>query len=443
MADETLRADALPVAIGAREAPDERAERTDSILESLRIRNFRFLWMGTVFSSVGHFVQQVSIGWLIYDLTGSGALLGGINGMRSISMIGLAPFTGLIVDWMDRRSLMLFASVFLMATSVGLAVLAALDMVEVWHLFVFMFIFGGAQTFDQTVRQTATFDLVPRPLIPNAIALNTAGFGITRSFGPSMSGFLLAGIGVAGNFFVQGGTYLAAALTRLFIKFPARINAVRGGFSFDNFMQGLAHVSRDPVTRTFVLLGMIPPLFLIPTFLALMPIFAKDVYDGGPETLGLLASSVGIGGFLGSVFTASLGWFERRGIIQLVSLFVFASALFAFSSVGSLALAFPILALAGFAEMIYMTTNQTLLQLSVPNELRGRVTSLLMLNMGIVPIGGLFAGFSADAIGPQTTLKIMCGGALVIGLLVALFASSVRNLKLSEFAAERELIQAG
>jgi hypothetical protein len=166
---------------------------------SLHIANFRWLWLGTVFSSAGQWMQQVVIGWVVYDITGSGTILGGVNGIRSVAMLGLGPFAGVFVDRVNIKRLMLAVSIFLMALSAGMALLIEFDLIEIWHLFAFMFIFGVAQVIDNPLRSTLTFVLVPRALAPNALALNTAAMSSTRALGPGAAGALLPLIGASGT----------------------------------------------------------------------------------------------------------------------------------------------------------------------------------------------------------------------------------------------------
>ena len=142
------------------------------------------------------------------------------------------------------------------------------------------------------------------------------------------------------------------------------------------------------------------PLFIIPNFNALPPIYAKDIFAGGPDTLGMLLSAVGIGGIAGGFVTASLGQLERRGVLQLASLLLLSLSLIAFAFSTALWMALVFMVLAGFFEMIYLTTNTTLLQLSIPDSLRGRVTGIVSLRSGLMPVGAFIAGIGADFVGP-------------------------------------------
>jgi MFS family permease len=174
------------------------------------------------------------------------------------------------------------------------------------------------------------------------------------------------------------------------------------------------------------------PLFIIPNFNALPPIYAKDVFAGGPDTLGLLLSAVGVGGIAGGFVTASLGQLERRGVLQLVSLLLLSLSLIAFAASTELWIAFVFMVLAGFFEMIYLTTNMTLLQLSIPDALRGRVTGIVSLRSGLMPIGAFIAGIGADLVGPRV-MTLIFGGILIAIAVIVFFASPIiREYRLSQ-----------
>jgi predicted MFS family arabinose efflux permease len=174
------------------------------------------------------------------------------------------------------------------------------------------------------------------------------------------------------------------------------------------------------------------PLFIIPNFNALPPIYAKDIFAGGPDTLGLLLSAIGIGGIIGGFVTASLGQLERRGLLQLASLLMLSLSLIAFAISSVLWLALVCMVLAGFFEMIFLTTNMTLLQLSIPASLRGRVTGIISLRSGLMPVGAFIAGIGADLVGPQA-MTIVFGCIIAAIALTVFFASpTIRDYRLSQ-----------
>jgi predicted MFS family arabinose efflux permease len=281
------------------------------------------------------------------------------------------------------------------------------------------------------LRQTVVFALVPRSLALNAVALVQTGWALMRSLGPALGGFLLLWFGPGGNFLVQAGAHGLIALTIVRLTFPpGRSDGPRQAVR-QNLGDGLRYVARAPVTRAFMLLGWVLPLFIIPIFAALPPIYAKDIFGGGPEVLGLLLSAVGVGGIGGGVVTASLGRLERRGQVQLGALLLLSLALLGFALSPGLRVALPLLALAGFFEMIYLTTNQTLLQLSIPDELRGRVTAVASLTAGLSPLGSFVAGVGADLVGPRAVTIILSGSAAAIAVGTFFGSSTIRDYRLS------------
>ncbi|MSQ22229.1 MAG: MFS transporter [Dehalococcoidia bacterium] len=402
---------------------------------SFRYRDYTFLWSGTVLASAGMWIQQTTMGWIVYDLTRSSSMLGAISAVGGIPTLLIVPLAGVAADRFSRRWLMLVSQIAICVLTLALGIGLALHAIAIWHLFAFTALFSIGMAFNQPVRQTVVFDLVPREAIPNAVAMNSAGFNSTRALGPIAAGFLIAAFGPAGNFFIQAGLYLLVVFTILFISFPKKPPAHLGSSSIMHLAEGFQYVAKDSTARMLILLGLIPPLLVMPAFMSLMPVFAKDIFQAGPQGLGILLSANGLGGLLGALFTASLGNFDRRGALQLGALLGVGLAGVAFAFSSSLPVAMSILVAAGFCSMVYMTTNQTALQMAIPDRMRGRVTSIMMLNMGLMPIGGLIAGVGADIIGAPATVATMCGITLVITVLVTLFVPRIRNLRLSQIAS--------
>ncbi len=402
----------------------------------LRQRSFAWFLAGTTLSNSGQWIQQVTLSWLVYDLTGSGAMLGSLNLVRSLATLGLAPLAGVAIDRFARRRLMLVTNGWLFTLSLVFGFVLYFNPTLIWPLFVFSFLGGVAQAVDMPLRQTVVFALVSRAHAPSAVALVQTGWAVMRSIGPALGGFLILWVGPEGNFFVQAGAYALVALTILKLNFPPERSTLTPGGARGNLIEGLRYVVKEPTTRAFVLMGWVLPLFIIPTFSALPPIYAKDVFGGGPEILGALLSAVGIGGIGGGFVTASLGRFERRGVIQLVALLLLSFALIGFALSAQLWVALLCLAASGFFEMIYLTTNQTLLQLSIPDALRGRVTGIVSLNMGLMPIGALFAGVGADLFGPRVVTLILSGSAALIAVAVYFFSPIIRDYRLSAAMGE-------
>jgi predicted MFS family arabinose efflux permease len=402
-------------------------------LTSLRIRNFRWLLSGTVLGNAAQWIQQVTVSWLVYDITGSGTLLGSVNLVRSMATLGLVPLAGLLIDRLNRRTLILMTNGWLFVITLVLGLALLFTQADISYLFIFSFLAGMGQSLYTPIRQVFVFDLVPRDYTPNAMALVQTGWSLMRSFGPAIGGYLILWFGAGGNFLFMSGAYALIAVSFMQIRFPPRNMGVVTSSPLQNIKEGLRYVAKEQVTRTFMLIGFILPLFIIPIFTILPPIFAKDVFNGEADVLGLLLAFVGVGGIVGGVVTASLGRVERRGLIQLAALFLLSLSLIGFAFCTELWAALLFLVFAGFFEIIFLTTNQTLLQLSIPDELRGRVTSIVNLNMALSPLGGLVAGIGSDLLGgPKMITIILCSIAAGLSVLVLLFSPTVRNYRLSK-----------
>jgi len=411
----------------------DRAGKSPGPLASLVVRDFRILLAGTTLTNAAQWIQQVTLGWIVYELTGSGTMLGSMNLVRAAASIATIPVAGLLIDRFNRRTLMVGANLwlFVITSVLGVALISGIESI-LW-LLVFTALAGIASTVNQTLRQVVVFDVVPRALTPNAMALVQTGWALMRSLGPGLGGFLILWYGAGGNFLIQAGAYVLIALTIAQLRLPQRARrAADGRSALQNIREGLSYVVSDPVTRAFMLMGFVLPLFIIPIFAVLPPIYAKEVYGGEADVLGLLLAAVGVGAIFGGIVTASLGWFERRGLLQLGSLFLLALTLIAFSMTTVLWIGLVLLAVAGFFEIIFLTTNQTLLQLSIPDELRGRVTSVVNLNLALSPVGGMAAGVGSDLFGgPQVVTMGLGGTAAAIALLALAFSPTIREYRLS------------
>jgi MFS family permease len=426
---ETEKEPSAPTGADAQAASSEKI----GPFASLHIPNFRFQLGGGVLANVAQWIQQVTLSWLVYDLTGSGTILGSINLVRAVASLGMISLAGMLVDRLNRRVLITAENgcLFLVSLAVGLLIISGHP--SLWALFALAFAGGAIQTVDQTLRQVLIFDLVPRRLAPNAMALLQTGWSVMRVIGPSIGGFLILWFGPGGNFLVQAGAYALVAVTILQIRFPAHKPDTSRASPLQNIREGLAYVIKDRHTRAFTLMGIIMPLLTIPIFAVLPPVYAVEVFgDSTGSVLGLLMAAVGVGGIIGGVVTASMARVEHWGRLQLAALFLMCAALIGFAFTSNLPLALVLMVLAGFFELVFIAINQTLLQLSIPDHLRGRVSSVLNLSMALSPVGGMLAGGGSDLFGgPKIITIILASVAAIIAILVFIRSSTVRNYRLS------------
>ena len=404
---------------------------------ALRIRNFRFLLTGQIVSQAGNWIQQITVNWLVYNLTGSGTMLGTLSTIRAITSLGMIPAAGVLTDRVNRKKLMMTTNawLFIITLSFGLMlVFSHSQHSQVFYLFIFAFLVSLTYTIDSTLKQVVIFDLVPRGVTPNAIALFLTGSAMMRSFGPAIGGLLLIRFGPGGNFLVQAGTYVLIAFTIMQLRFPVQKYYTKHDSPLQNIREGIRYVVKERVTRTFVMMGFILPIFTIPIFTVLPPIYAVKIFgDPTGKVLTILMVSTGVGSVFGGVAAASLSRFERRGLVQLASLFLLAVSLIGFAFCTKVWTASLLLATAGFFESIFMTSNQTLLQLSIPDNLRGRVTSVVNLSAALAPVGGLIAGVGSDLLGgPKIITIVLASTAAGIAVIVFFVSSTIRNYRLSQ-----------
>jgi MFS family permease len=366
---------------------------------------------------------------VVYEITGSGALLGAVMGARAIPMLLLTPVSGMAADRYDRRRLMQAAQGLAAAVSLAFGAALALGIVSTWMLFAFTMLMGASNVMDRPARFTTAFELVPRELAVKAVALNTIGFSMARVVGPAVAGYLIAAVGGAGSFFLQGVLYAASGAMVLLVAFPARAAPKKERSALGDMLEGLHFAIVNPRTRVLLLIGLLPFFLLIPVFGTLYPIYAKDEFAAGPTGLGLLLTAVGVGGTLGGFIGNALGRAERQGLIQAISVAVMAAAIVGVAMSSSLSWAIVFSVIGGAAEMAHASSNMAMLQMSAPEAMRGRISALLMLNPALISIGALIAGPLSDAVGVRRASIMLAGAALAAVGALYLTSSVLRELR--------------
>ena len=374
-------------------------------------------------------IQHAALGWVVYEITGSGTLLGAVMGARAIPMILLAPVSGVAADRYDRRRLMQASQGLAAAVTLSFGAALALGMVSTWMLFAFTMLMGASNVMDRPARFTTAFELVPREIAVKAVSLNTIGFSMARVLGPMLAGYLIAAFGGAGAFFLQGVLYAASGLMVFLVAFPPRLSPQSRKSPWHDMKEGLRFVVSNPRTRVLLAVGFLPFFLLIPVFGTLYPIYAKDVFGVGPTGLGLLLTAVGIGGMLGGFIANALGAAERQGLIQSLWIVVMAAAIIGVALTPSFALAIVLSVIGGAAEMAHASSNMAMLQMSAPDAMRGRISSLMMLNPALISLGALVAGPLSDAAGVRNASIILAGAAIVTIAALYLLSAELRELR--------------
>jgi MFS family permease len=395
--------------------------------------NYRWLWVSSLCAYCSMWIQAATISWLAYDITGSATMVGAILAVRVIPLLSLAPLSGVAADRYDRRKLLQYAQWLSSGTVLLFGLLLAFDRVSTWMLFAFTIVLGAGNVIDRPSRHSTVFDVVPREIVPKAVAFNVMGNSSMRVLGPAMAGLLIAAVGAAGNFFIQGALYLASGLLVFLVVFPPKKPGLGKVSAWGELKEGFRYVGKDRTTRLLMTITSIQYFLLVPIFNTLFPVYAKDIYKVGPEGLGLMFTLVGVGGVIGAGTASALMRIDRIGLIQTGAMLVYCSALVGLALSSSYYLALAMCALAGAAEMVNSVNNQTMLQLSAPPEMRGRVVSLIQLNPALISSGSLLAGSLGDLIGaPGACIAVSAASAALI-LALLIFSPHLRGLRLSRY----------
>ena len=428
-ANEATLADEKPAEHIESQAKVREARSRLGTFSSLRHLDFRYLWTGTVMMSAGQWVQQVTLGWLIYDLTGNSVLLGALNGLRALPFLVTGPMAGVAADRMDRRKLLLRTQWVLIITAVLMGALVSSPYLHVWHIFLFTLITGVAWTITEPVRMSLIPAAVPKEELANAVALNSGGFNLMKVIGPALGGALIAWFGAGDNFFVQSVAYTGVLWMIYRIHIPPHRAEANKSSALANLKEGFAYVWSTPAVLALMTLAYVPRIFAVP-YQTLMPVFQKDVMHVGPGALGLLMAAPGIGAVIAVLTMATLGnRIKRQGNLLVCSIIVLGIFLIFFSQITWMPLALVTLVIVGMFQMFFLASTATMLQLIVPDQLRGRVLSLYMLDRGFMPLGALFAGTSAHFIGAPSTVATMGGIVILLTLFVAWRIPSIRTLE--------------
>ena len=380
---------------------------TSRTFRALRYRNYRLFFVGQGLSMVGTWLQQVAVGWLAYRLTGSALMLGVIAFCANAGFLFLGSFAGVIADRIDARRAMFVTQAALAVQATLLATLTALDAVQPWHLVALALWMGVANAFDVPLRQSLYVHFVDdRADLPNAIALNSFLVNAARVVGPALAGVLLAATTEAVCFALNALSFVAVFVALARMRFPRRAAHARRGGLRDSWVEGFRYVAHFAPARA--LLGVAAAVsFTVMPYASLMPVVAKDVIGGGPQTLGVLLSAAGGGALACTLYLA-----RRETVVGLGQVIVGAAlasglALAAFGQVRALPLALALMVVVGGGVILAAAASNTILQTIVSDELRGRVAGFYTLAfLGMAPLGNLAAGALAQRFGVPATFAV-------------------------------------
>ena len=395
-------------------------------LAAFTYRDFRVLWFGAFLSTVGTWMQKVAQSWLVFDITKSSFYLGLDDFLGQLPILLFTLLGGVIADRHDRRRLLLGSQYVQMTTAFTLAGLVYFGYVRIWHILVLSSVTGFAQAFGGPAYQSLIPSLVDKKDMPNAIALNSIQFNLARVFGPLLAGAAML-IGTAACFGLNGLSFLVVivALMSLHIKF---IRPTEKKPILEELQGGIAYARSQPAIISLTILAFLTTFLGLP-MLTFLPIFAREIFHGGVGQYTHMMAFSGAGAVIGALVVAWLGRFRHMGVALLVVQVAFGALVTAFALSQVWWWSCLILFLAGAALIVVFSMTASLVQLIVPDHLRGRVVSIYMVAFrGGMPLGSLAGGYAASLTSAPTVLAV--NGALVsiVALYFLINSHGVREL---------------
>jgi MFS family permease len=410
-------------------------------IEALGYREFRLLWLGHSFSSIAFWMDQVSRGWLIYELTDSALQLGLVRGVQAIPTLLLSPVAGSTADRYSRKMQIMIAQVVDGLMLAGLALLIFTVRVEPWHVYVTAFGMAVVQSFQQPARAAMIADTLPSSHLTNAIGLNSIIFNVARTLGPALAGVLIATFGTAGSYVTQAVFYLLATIwtMRLHPAEPGLPRArgrseLHGSFG-RSIVEGWKFSWQNEAVRTALLVVMFASLFIVP-FTTLLPVFARDILGVGASGQGLLLTPMGVGALGPAVIIASFGDRMPRGLFMLGGVALYGISVVAFAASPWFQLSMLLMVIVGFANVCSHALVQTVIQTYSPSEFRGRTMSLFHMSNVVMTLGSMLIGALATLSGTQAAVALMgaapCSRSILLCRARAIF-DSIRGKYLLSF----------
>ncbi len=398
-----------------------------AFLPALRSRNYRLFFAGQGISLIGTWMTQLATIWLVYSLTKSPLMLGFVGFSSQIPSFFLTPLGGVFVDRFSRHRILIGTQILAMVQSLALAVLALTGVIQVWHIIALSLFQGFITAFDAPARQAFVPELVERREdLANAIAINSTMFNGARLIGPAIAGLLLARVGAAYCFLIDGVSYIAVIIALLAMRIKP-IKTVETNINpLQRIKEGFEYAFGFPPIRAILLLSALVS-FMGLQYTVLVPIFAEEIFKGGAETLGFLMAASGVGALAGGIYLVT-----RKTVVGLGQVIVLAPAtlgigLIAFAFSRFLPLSLFTMLFIGLGTILQVAASNTVLQTIVEDDKRGRVMSFFSMSfLGVIPFGSLLGGALANRIGAPNTL-IIDGIACILGFIF--FAKQLPALK--------------
>ncbi|PRY16419.1 putative MFS family arabinose efflux permease [Pontibacter ummariensis] len=396
---------------------ENAGSKLSNMFRALSSRNYKLFFVGQGISLIGTWMQQVALSWLVYRLTDSVFLLGAVTFSSQIPSFLLGPFAGVLADKFNRHKVLLVTQALSMLQATTLAILVLTNTIAIWHVLALSAFLGIINAFDIATRQAFVIELVEkRDNISNAIALNSSMFNMARLVGPTIAGLIIAAVGEGMCILINAISYLAVIGSLLLMRLKPFERVAQERKVWESLKDGFQYAFGFPPIRALIIIVGLLSLFGMP-FTVLLPVFARDILQGGANTLGYLMGASGLGALSGALFLAQRKSVEGLGKVIIFTMLLFGFALIAFSFSEVLLLSLVLMLFSGFGMIVTMASCNTLLQTIVDDDKRGRVMSLYATAfMGTAPIGSMLAGSVAEYIGVAYTLAgcgLLCAVSII------------------------------
>ncbi len=378
-------------------------------LAAFRYRDFRLFWLSLLVSNIGTWMQMTATNWLLYQLTNSPVQLG-LNGVfRAIPAIGLGLISGTFADRYDRRKLLLWTQVVLGLLALGLGLLDHSGNVQAWQIYSFTFVSSMVGSFDGPARQSLFPSLVPRAVLPNAVALNSLLWKGAALLGPTLGGVAISLMGTAGAFYANAASFFVVVIALMLMRAPS-IARTKHRELLHEAKVGFSYIVSQPVILGIMIMEGISSVFGLDH--AMLTIFASDILRVGASGFGLLQSARGAGAVIGSSLFIAVGQRSEQGKILFTSAILYGIAFALFGLSPSFLLSLVIIGFVGATDTVWSASRGTILQVSTPEHFRGRVMGVFQLsNRGLHPLGQMETGLVVPLVGAPAATFL--GGLLV------------------------------
>jgi MFS family permease len=383
------------------------------ILNSLRYRDYALFWSCDLLGSIGHFVQEVALFWITYEITGSAMALGILGLCSALPRLIFGALSGVLVDRYDRKLLLILVQ---FGSTIPIAIFLAIyafGTLAFWHVLVLEILSGSIRAINPSAAQSILAELVPREDILNAVSLYTVGFNIARIAGPSLGGVLILWIGVGGCYAVFAATLLLSGVGMLFLHTNKEPTIKREENFLLEFKEGFHYVWHAPLILSSIIAAYTFAIFIV-TYQSFLPVFAKDVLQVGPRGLGILLAAPGLGGIASLTFLASVGERWNRAMLLWIMTTTTPIFLILFCISPIFWLSVVLLAVVGAGQVCFRTISRVIIQIEAPRNLMGRVMSVFNLDQGMRSIGSIVLGAAATVFGASLGIALTAAVSLVV-----------------------------